>query len=190
MSHTPIVPDGMREMYDGWHIAPAVRAGDFVLCSGVLGVDAHGAIPADPAEQFEAVFRNLRRVLAAAGADMPHVVDMVTFHRDLDADIAAFTAVKERHVVAPYPAWTAVGAARLGAGACREPASNSRRPRTWAPRWTPGVEPAPTGSTSVRSAAGAPRRPDMAGRPHPGARRRPARRDRFVRQALAKGPVP
>ena len=113
----PVIPDGMQDMYDKWHIDPAVRAGDFVFCSGVLGTGADGRAPADPAEQFDAVFQNLAHVLAAAGADLSHVVEMVTFHLDLQADIAAFTEAKERHVAGPYPAWTAVGAAQLGAGA-------------------------------------------------------------------------
>ncbi len=116
-NQVPVIPDGMRNMYDDWHIAPAVRAGDFVFCSGVLGTGEDGRVPADPAEQFDAVFRNLRHVLSAAGADLSHVVEMVTFHLDLQADIAAFTAAKELHAVEPYPAWTAVGVTQLGAGA-------------------------------------------------------------------------
>ncbi|MEO3781785.1 RidA family protein [Actinocorallia sp. B10E7] len=113
----PVIPDGMQEMYDGWHIAPAFRAGDFVFCSGVLGTGPDGQALADPAEQFDAIFRNLRHVLSAAGADLSHIVDVVTFHIDLEGDFAAFSEAKERHMSEPYPAWTAVGVSQLGAGA-------------------------------------------------------------------------
>ena len=38
----PVVPDGQQQLYDAWHIAPAMRAGDLILCSGVLGRSADG----------------------------------------------------------------------------------------------------------------------------------------------------
>lgn len=116
-THVPVVPAGMEQMYDVWHLAPAVRAGDFVLCSGVLGTDADGRAIEDLDAQFDAVFANLGVVLAAAGADLGHVVEMVSFHLDLEADIAAFGAAKDRHLTDSYPAWTAVGVTQLGAGA-------------------------------------------------------------------------
>lgn len=115
-SSGPVVPAELEHVYRNWHIAPAVRAGNFVICSGVLGQRLDGTIPDDAATQFTLAFENLQRVLAAADADLGHVVELVTFHTDLAGDLEAFTAVKERFVGEPYPAWTAVGAAQLGAG--------------------------------------------------------------------------
>ena len=115
-SFTPVVPAGMESYYEQWHIAPAVVVGDLVICSGVLGTDRAGKVPRDPSEQFAAAFDNLRYVLRAAGADLCDVVEMVTFHADLEGDLASFTEVRDRYFSAPWPAWTAVGAAQIGGG--------------------------------------------------------------------------
>ncbi|CAM2990698.1 RidA family protein [Prescottella defluvii] len=120
-SNGPIVPPELDHVYRHWHIAPAVRAGDFVICSGVLGQHPDGTIPNDPSTQFTLAFENLERILAAAGAVLAHVVELVTFHTDLEGDLRAFTAVKERFIREPYPAWTAVGVAHLGAGSAGNP---------------------------------------------------------------------
>lgn len=120
-SSGPVVPVELQHVYRDWHIAPAVRAGNFVICSGVLGQRLDGTIPDDPATQFTLAFENLERVLAAAGAELGHVVELMTFHADLAAELAAFTAVKEQFLDEPYPAWTAVGAAQLGAGLVPSP---------------------------------------------------------------------
>ena len=115
-SNGPVVPAELDHVYRNWHIAPAVRAGNLIICSGVLGQELDGAVPNDPTAQFTLAFENLERVLAAAGAGLAHVVELVTFHTDLEGDLAAFTTVKERFIHEPYPAWTAVGVAHLGAG--------------------------------------------------------------------------
>lgn len=112
----PVIPAELTHMYQQWHISPAVRAGNFLICSGVLGQRLDGTVPDDPTTQFTLAFENLQRVLAAAGADWTHLVELVTFHIDLEGDLEAFSAVKERFVREPYPAWTAVGVAGLGAG--------------------------------------------------------------------------
>ena len=113
---TPVVPAGMETYYEQWHIAPAVVVGNLVICSGVLGTDRTGAVPEDPADQFATAFDNLRYVLRAAGADLADVVEMLTFHADLERDLATFTEVRERYLSAPWPAWTAIGAAQIGGG--------------------------------------------------------------------------
>jgi enamine deaminase RidA (YjgF/YER057c/UK114 family) len=110
------VPPELAHVYRDWHIAPAFRAGDFVICSGVLGQHLDGTLPADPTTQFVLAFENLRRVLNEAGADLAHIVEIVTFHTDLENDLSAFTSVKDRFMHEPYPAWTAVEVAGLGAG--------------------------------------------------------------------------
>jgi enamine deaminase RidA (YjgF/YER057c/UK114 family) len=112
-----IVPDEQRHVYDDWHIAPAVRVGDFVFCSGVMGVAADGTVPATDEDQFELLFENLAQLLAAAGASVDQVYELVSFHLDLPASVTPFSTVKDRHIGEPYPAWTAVGVAELGAGA-------------------------------------------------------------------------
>ncbi len=53
---------------------PGVMAGDRLYISGVLGRDAAGKIPDDPAAQVQFALDGLKQVLAAAGLDFRHVV--------------------------------------------------------------------------------------------------------------------
>lgn len=112
-----VVPTGHQHVYDDWHIAPAVRAGGMLLCSGVLGEGGDGSVSADPVEQYHQVFRNLEVLLGEAGLGFGDVVDLLSFHLDLANQIAAFTQVKDEYLHEPYPAWTAVEVAGLGGGA-------------------------------------------------------------------------
>jgi enamine deaminase RidA (YjgF/YER057c/UK114 family) len=112
-----VVPTAQRHVYDEWHLAPAVRAGEFLFCSGVLGVQADGRVPSDPAEQYRVAFANLAELLDAGGADLTDVVELVSFHIGLEEQIRSFSEIKDQFIHAPYPAWTAVGVSELGGGA-------------------------------------------------------------------------
>ncbi|MDN4172169.1 RidA family protein [Nocardioides sp. SOB77] len=111
-----VVPAGQEQTYAAWHLAPAVRVGDLVWCSGVLGTRADGSVPDDLAEEVDLALRNLAHVLAAAGGGLEHVVELVTFHLDLAGQVPTFARVRDRRLAEPWPAWTAVGAAQLGGG--------------------------------------------------------------------------
>jgi enamine deaminase RidA (YjgF/YER057c/UK114 family) len=113
----PIVPASQAHIYSDWHLAPAVRAGSLLLCSGVLGADDEGRIPDEPRAQYHRVFSNLRDLLSAAGAGLNDIAEMTSFHLDLPSQIGDFSEVKDEYVGAPYPAWTAVEVAGIGAGA-------------------------------------------------------------------------
>ena len=109
-----VIPAPMRAMYERFHFAPAVRAGDFLLCSGQLGIGPDGRAIADPAEQFAAAFEAVGSVLAEAGLGFADVVEMTTFHTGgMAAQLGTFMAVKDRYLPAPHPAWTAIGVSEL-----------------------------------------------------------------------------
>ena len=91
--------------------ATAVIAGDTIYLSGVVAGPAAGE--SDLAPGYERAFRHIAATLARAGASWDDVVDITTFHTDLAAHIDGFAAVKNRHVKAPFPAWTAIGVSRL-----------------------------------------------------------------------------
>jgi enamine deaminase RidA (YjgF/YER057c/UK114 family) len=55
----------------------------------------------------------MKAVLAEAGLDFADVVEMTTYHVDLQKHIGAFMAVKDRYVSEPFPAWTAIGITEL-----------------------------------------------------------------------------
>lgn len=108
-----VIPKGQERYYDTFHFAPAVKDGDRVYCSGVIGVGADGKPAADPEAQFVCAFDTVAQVLAAAGAGFSDVIEMTTFHVGLQQHLATFMQVKDRYLAAPYPAWTAIGITEL-----------------------------------------------------------------------------
>jgi len=108
-----VIPKGMEQYYDQFHFAPAVKDGDRLYCSGVIGVDAEGKASPDPETQFTQAFESLQSVLTTAGVSFANVVEMTTFHVGLRANLPAFMKVKDRYMQAPYPAWTAIGITEL-----------------------------------------------------------------------------
>ena len=93
----------------GW--ADAVVAGDTVYVSGIIAFTA----PTDKGleDAYERAFKRLGNVLERAGASWADVVEVRSFHTDVNAQIEAMAAVKRRYRPAPDPAWTAVGTSGL-----------------------------------------------------------------------------
>jgi len=108
-----VIPSEMKAMYDNFHFAPAVKDGDRLFCSGVIGIGPDGKASSDPETQFKQAFESLKSVLSAGGASFGDIVDITTFHVGLQSNMRAFTKVKDQYVSAPYPAWTAIGISEL-----------------------------------------------------------------------------
>jgi enamine deaminase RidA (YjgF/YER057c/UK114 family) len=110
------VPEGSEGFSESFMMAPAIRAGDFVFISGVVGY-----IPLDTertSEAYEAAIRDAfmrtETVLNAAGTGWADVVEMTSFHVDMRAHQEIFRSVREEFVSqAPYPAWTGIGVEQL-----------------------------------------------------------------------------
>src|SRR5262249_60851071 len=99
--------------YEHSRVAPAVKDGDRLFCSGVIGVGADGKTSADPETQFTQAFESLSAVLKAAGSSFADVVEMTTFHVDLRKNLGKFMKVKDKYLREPFPAWTAIGITEL-----------------------------------------------------------------------------
>ncbi len=99
---------------EGHGFCQARQAGDLLFCSGQIGLDADGAVPAQPEDQFAAAFAALSRVLAQHGCTMDDVVDLTTFHVGYPANMPAFMSAMGAAMPGPQPAWTAIGVAALG----------------------------------------------------------------------------
>lgn len=108
-----VIPASMQAMYDRFHFAPAVRAGDLLLCSGQIGVSSDGRAPDDLDKQFTLAFEAVKAILDEAKLDFSDVVELTTFHVGLLSQLGAFMAVKDRYLPAPFPAWTAIGVSEL-----------------------------------------------------------------------------
>lgn len=111
-----IIPEGWENAYNGFHYAPAVRAGDTIYLSGIvagLAGEENENNPEDLEAAFDRCFEQLKIVLNEAGADFSHVVEMTTFHTELIHQITPFTTSKDKFLKEPYPAWTAIDVDRL-----------------------------------------------------------------------------
>ncbi len=84
----------------------AVRVGDLVFLSGV--VSGHG----DPRTQFGQVFARIGQILDEAGSGLEHIVDITTYHLDIQAHIGPFIEAKNE-ALPNLPTWTAVGVTEL-----------------------------------------------------------------------------
>lgn len=110
-----LVPKGVGEhMRDNYHYSQGVQVGDMIYVTGQGGWDASFEIPDDVHEQIRAAFRNVANVLAEAGADWTQVIDITSYHVDLDESLLA-TMVEQlrQHCPDHQPLWTVIRVAGL-----------------------------------------------------------------------------
>jgi enamine deaminase RidA (YjgF/YER057c/UK114 family) len=93
--------------------SPGLRVGDTIHVSGTIGRPPDGDLPADIAERFRQLYRNIAAVLGEAEATWADVVEMTSYHVGLREHIERLFAVHREFVNERYPAWTAVGVAGL-----------------------------------------------------------------------------
>jgi len=130
-----VVTPADRGLYDRFHFASAVRAGELLLCSGQLGIGDDNRPLADPEAQFTRAFERVGSVLAQAGVGFGDVVEITTFHVGLQQHLGLFARVKDRFLADPYPAWTAIGISELAfPGALVEIRATARLQRAKVPR--------------------------------------------------------
>ena len=101
--------------------SPAVRAGDWIVCSGQLGVDpSSGELVSGGVEaQARQVLANLGAVLDDADASWADVAKVTIFLTDL-GNFAAVNALYEAELGGWRPARSTIGVAALPAGAAVE----------------------------------------------------------------------
>jgi reactive intermediate/imine deaminase len=98
----------------------AIRSGNLVFLSGQIGLDPKSMRLVEGVEaQIHQVFRNLRAVAAAAGAQLDDAVKLTVFLTDL-AHFARLNEIMAEYFGQPYPARSALGVAQLPRGALVE----------------------------------------------------------------------
>jgi enamine deaminase RidA (YjgF/YER057c/UK114 family) len=114
MNRATIVPREMQNLHERFRYSPGVRVGNLLFIAGQVGRDEDLNVVEGKEAQFTQAFENVKKVLAAAGATMDDVVDMVSYHTDM-RDLPLFIQVRDRYVTNAerYPAWTALGVAAL-----------------------------------------------------------------------------
>ncbi len=102
-----IVPESSRQTYENWHFAPAVRHGDLIFCSGVIG-------QGDSAEEeFRNAWQSLGEVPKGAGVGYEDIIDSTLYIVDLQKNAATMAKVKDEFIKEPYPASTWIGITEL-----------------------------------------------------------------------------
>jgi reactive intermediate/imine deaminase len=96
----------------------AIRHGDIVFLSGQIPLDPETGrlVDGDMAEQVHRVFRNLRAVCEAAGADLDGLVKVNVYLTDL-GHFATVNEIMKSYFSEPYPARAAVEVSALPLGA-------------------------------------------------------------------------
>jgi 2-iminobutanoate/2-iminopropanoate deaminase len=104
--------DGLSEPIS--HYTDAVRAGDLLFISGLVGVDDRGALVGgdDVAAQARQVFENMRVVLDHAGCRFEDVVKVTVYLTDVD-DRPKINPVRREVFGDARPASTLVEVSRL-----------------------------------------------------------------------------
>jgi 2-iminobutanoate/2-iminopropanoate deaminase len=95
----------------GLPYTPAVRAGDWLVVSGQLGL-VDGVLAVGVEAQAQQALANLRSQLESNGASMGQVVKTTVFLADLD-DFVVFNAIYAAAFEEPRPARSAFEVARL-----------------------------------------------------------------------------
>lgn len=102
-----IVPDSARKTYESWHFAPAVRHGDLIFFSGVIGQGD------SEEEEFRSAWQSLGEILAAAGVGYEDIIDSTLYVVDLQKNAGTMAKVKDEFIKEPYPASTWIGVSEL-----------------------------------------------------------------------------
>lgn len=108
-----IVPDTMKLLAERAGYAPAVKVGTTLYCAGQVGRTADLQMIEDPEQQFLAAWENLRQVLAAGGCGFEDVVEMTTYHIDMNQHMPLFRQVKDSLFPRNTCAWTCIGVSEL-----------------------------------------------------------------------------
>lgn len=88
--------------------SPSVCFGDLIFISGQASVDASGKIVSDTFEgEFRRSIENVRKVLAAAGSDLAHVIQTRNYVRDAE-DIPLYNQLYREYFSEPYPTRTTI----------------------------------------------------------------------------------
>ena len=109
MSEVPSVIRVNPDPLEPYAISPGWRAGGLIFLSGQAAIDEHGALvgEGDFDAQVAQTFRNIDRVLAAAGSHRRHIVKVTIYLTDM-GNFPKIVEARKRYFSAPWPADTIV----------------------------------------------------------------------------------
>ncbi len=105
--------DGYRAAFQKYGFAPAVRSRGFLFISGQVGVRPDGQDADSVAEQTEWALMRIKELLRIAGLDFTDLVDVTSYHVDIENTLPEFMEAKSRFIKSPFPAWSIIGISGL-----------------------------------------------------------------------------
>jgi enamine deaminase RidA (YjgF/YER057c/UK114 family) len=100
-----------RQFQEEYGFSDAIAVGDTIYLSGLVAGMAPGETDMKPA--YDRVYKHIGAILKRAGAGYGDIVDMTSFHTDVEAQLKPMSEVHKTYVKAPYPVWTAIGVAKI-----------------------------------------------------------------------------
>jgi enamine deaminase RidA (YjgF/YER057c/UK114 family) len=91
----------------------AVRARGLLFIAGQVGYRPDGSLPETIEEQTEWVLRRTEEVLRLEGLTLADLVEVVSYHPDMQANLSGFLETKKRFIKEPFPAWSMIGISGL-----------------------------------------------------------------------------
>lgn len=79
----------------------------------MTGTPPDGEISPDYRTQTKQCFENIFMVLEQADMNFTNVVEMTSYHVDIERHFDSFKSIRSHYVISPYPAWTAIEVSRL-----------------------------------------------------------------------------
>jgi enamine deaminase RidA (YjgF/YER057c/UK114 family) len=110
---TEVVHPNMQGAYDYAQVPSAITIDGWVYLTGVVAAPTQAEVD-DLFPAFERAFVQIAEVLAEAGAGWNDVIKITSFHLNIDRELSVMAEVKKRYAtLAPYPAWSVLGASSL-----------------------------------------------------------------------------
>jgi enamine deaminase RidA (YjgF/YER057c/UK114 family) len=109
-----INPEGWEEFSQKFQFSQGVLIGNVLYASGQVGMDAAGNILQGIEAQARQAFHNLKRVIEKAGGTTDDLVEITTFHTNMEMkDLETIVRVKAEVFPNNPHAWTAIGIKEL-----------------------------------------------------------------------------
>lgn len=105
--------DGYRAAFEKYGFSPAVKSKGFLFISGQVGARPDGTAPESVADQTEWALKRVEELLRIAGLGLEDLVDVTSYHVDIENTLPDFMEAKRRYIKAPYPAWSIIGISGL-----------------------------------------------------------------------------
>ena len=94
------------------HYCHAVRCGEHIWISGMVGIDCDGHVPVETLDQFEIAIKNLDSALREAGGKPEHIVKVSVFLTNI-LDRSVINPIRQRYFGNFRPASTLVEVSKL-----------------------------------------------------------------------------